>query len=316
MLKGKSIMTFRNAVERILIIALLGTAVPVMAEGPAGKITAVDGTVTIARHGRDVLPARTGDDVFLGDIVTTGKDGRVKILFESDVFVVIGEDSSLEVSEHVIRRDDSVRTVVLRLLTGTVRAILERLYLENDQVRIVSRNAIAGAKGTDFVVVSPAEDLTDVYVLKGTVEVRNADLSVAGTEDVPEGYFTRVVGSDPPLKPGEFSDAVRQRMTDSLWLVDRAKAAVHARGETINAGRGKAIRALERKVMDEAGLRRGDSPQVDIAGRDYIVPGSLSVPPSVPSDLGSGKISPGSPPSARSGARSSPPAKPRAEELF
>lgn len=305
-----------NSPRKIVAIATVLLAVassPLFAGAPVGTVTAVSGTITVARAGEPAAwSPHVGDGVLLKDTLTTGSDSAIKILFEGSVLIIIGEDSEVEVSEILYAPKEGRRIAVFRLITGRVRSLLESLYLENDEVRIVSANSIAGVKGTDFVVEA-RETLTDIYVLEGVVEVRNADRSVVGIQLVKAGFFSRVLGANPPQSPRGFSDKVREKLSDSLWLADSAKVGTEVKSakELAIGTRGKRSgpRAEKRISSGEQISPKGKHPQQAVAEQGFIVPHSLSIPPSIPAAPRPAAAKPGRP---------APPSRDpsRAPELF
>jgi hypothetical protein len=307
-------MNARRTIACSIILCLSCSAA--FAAEPVGTITALKGTVTLARPGEAVpWSPHVGDGIFLKDSITTGPDSSAKILFDGNVIIVIAERSSVEVSTLLYAPKEGTRNVVFRLGAGTLRALVEAMTVKRDEVSVISTNAIAGVRGTDFVVDAAQKDTTEVFVLEGNVEVRNADPAVKGIQLVAAGLMCSVVDAMPPQPPRAFSDEMRKRLSDSLWLADAVKPLPPAPADTgllrepkgVTSGEAEtARRAVTEQLTGETG-----SPQIQKVGEDFIVPGKLSIPPSVPQGV---PVPAGA--QRPAGPSQRPPDRSRAPELF
>ncbi len=65
-----------------------------------GGLRNVEGSGHITREGRDVI-AKNGGHIFAGDILKTGSDGSLGIIFNDNTRISLGPDSAFTVSQYV-----------------------------------------------------------------------------------------------------------------------------------------------------------------------------------------------------------------------
>ncbi len=171
-----------RALSRVpLVMAAVGTvlaASPALAQtGPAGIVTAVHGTATIARAANSQTgPLRFKDDVFLHDRVTTGDRSLARILLGGRAVVTARERSTLTITAvpGAATLDLKSGRLLLAVAKGAMRP--------GESIDIKTRNAIIGIRGTvvvaDFVPGKAHDgsgDATVFTILRGAVEVTQID---------------------------------------------------------------------------------------------------------------------------------------------
>jgi hypothetical protein len=144
---------------------------------PAGIVTAVHGTATIARASSNQNnPLRFKDDVFLFDRVTTGERSLARILLGGRAVVTARERSILTITAvpGTATLDLESGRLLLAVAKGTMRP--------GESIDIKTRNAIIGIRGTvvvaDFVPGQSrdgSDDATVFTILRGAVEVSQID---------------------------------------------------------------------------------------------------------------------------------------------
>ena len=167
---------FRRSRHLAAVLVLLQAALLLFAAGAqaqdAGVIATLDGTAEIGRDGT-WSPAIIGTPVRVGDMIRTGKPGRVRITFRDDSVVNVGDDSQLTINEQIYNPSAGEVRSVLDLLNGKVRAIVSEHYKEPRAVyEIRTTTAVSGVRGTDFVMVHDAGlQTTTVVGVSGLVDV-------------------------------------------------------------------------------------------------------------------------------------------------
>jgi hypothetical protein len=119
---------------------------------PVGAIRTVTGDVKIKSKDAKERTPKIGDNVFVGDLVKTGKDGKIKILFTNDNILVLGYETSITIDELASNPETKDSQSIFTLLTGKVRAIVKKLLTPNSQFKIKTANSDIGVLGTIFVV--------------------------------------------------------------------------------------------------------------------------------------------------------------------
>jgi hypothetical protein len=191
-----------SALLLILTVAPVG-ATP-LPEG-IGVITAVQGQVTMA-HARaeSAVPAKIDDDVLFKDIIETQKESRTKALFDDETLLTVGEHSRVEISEHIYDPSQNRRSMVVKLVRGTLRALISKVFDgSGSKFEIHTPTAVAAARGTYFVVWVQG-DLSGVVNIgsSGRVDFTSAGQSVSLA---PGQFSVAPVGATPTL-PAVFAN--------------------------------------------------------------------------------------------------------------
>jgi hypothetical protein len=153
-------------------------AAPVLAQpAPAGVVTAVHGTATVARAAnRQTAPLRFRDDVYLHDRVATGARSLARILLGGKAVVTAREHSILTITAvpGAATLDLEHGRLLLAVSKGAMRPA--------ESIDIKTRNAIIGIRGTVVVAeFAPGKardgsgDATVFTIIRGTVEVTQID---------------------------------------------------------------------------------------------------------------------------------------------
>jgi hypothetical protein len=120
-------------------------------------------------------PLRTGERVQIGDRILTGADGRVRLRFSELSEIFVSPNSGVVVDEALLekRNGPPKRTIILDLRQGRLRSRVQGRYNDGESRFLVkTRSAVAGVRGTDFVVSfhpGPQEWKTEVHTISGEV---------------------------------------------------------------------------------------------------------------------------------------------------
>lgn len=181
-----------RALSRVPLLMAALTSVlavsPALAQtAPAGIVTAVHGTATIARAANNQTgPLRFKDDVFLYDRVTTGERSLARILLGGKAVVTTRERSILTITAvpGAATLDLENGRLLLAVAKGAMRP--------GESIDIKTRNAIIGIRGTvvvaDFVPGEARDgsgDATVFTILRGAVEVTQIDPLAAHSVGTP-----------------------------------------------------------------------------------------------------------------------------------
>ena len=119
---------------------------------PAGLVKRSQGSVTLA-HAGQVLPARPGMVVAVGDTLRTGPDGAVGITLADDTLLTAGPDSELVISAFAFDATGHDGHLLASLWRGTlsvVTGLIGKKAPEN--VKVQTRTVVLGVRGTEFIV--------------------------------------------------------------------------------------------------------------------------------------------------------------------
>lgn len=143
-------MSVRKFAAAFAAFAILLTASPVFAE--IGRVRSIVGDVQILR-GERTIAARSGYRLEQGDVVVTGRNGRVGLLFLDNTRAALGPRSRVSLDEFRYdrsRQSGSFVTSIYRGSLGVVSGIIARSGRDNMRVR--TPTSVLGVRGTRFVV--------------------------------------------------------------------------------------------------------------------------------------------------------------------
>jgi len=212
----------------------LSVALPAVSnatETEIGTVASIDGTAEIGRDG-EWAAAVVGDPVHAEDILRTGKPGHMRIVFDDDSVLTLGDSSELTVSDHVFAPDQGETRSLVDLLSGTVNAVVSEYYKNpNAAYEVKTKTATAGVRGTEFVVsYEPAEKLTEVFVVDGRVEVTSQVEDVQNTVFLTANEVTYVRQGELPSPPNRYEEGVlRQRLDNIDFIGERGFEGLAAR---------------------------------------------------------------------------------------
>lgn len=177
----------------ILFLASSGYSIAA-ADKEVGNIKNLKGTANILRESQKI-DVRKNEPVFMIDTVKTFDKSRAKILFIDDSLLMIGENSSILVSENFKDTDRKSGNPVFTLIDGVLNIIVGKKGLE-----IHTPTAATGARGTSYLLWVD-KNKTGMAVTEGRVEIRNLKDTAGDKVLVPAGKTTYVSEGNPPTSP-------------------------------------------------------------------------------------------------------------------
>lgn len=220
----------------VLIAALLSltTALPAVSEADdneIGTIASIEGAAEIGRDG-NWTAAAIGTAVHANDLLRTGTPGHMRVVFDDDSVLTLGDASELKVSDHVFAPEEGKARSLVDLLSGTVNAVVSEYYQSpNSEYEVKTKTATAGVRGTEFVVsYEPGEELTEVFVVDGRVEVTSLIDDVQNTVFLNANEVTYVRQGELPSPPNRYEEGVlRQRLDNIDFIGERGFEGLAAR---------------------------------------------------------------------------------------
>jgi hypothetical protein len=139
----------------------------------AGAITLFRGNVSITSKKGVSVKAKVGQKITPTDVITTGEDGRIKIVMSDKSIIQVGPSTMVGLQRYTLEKAKDDTQVLIELIYGTVRATIEKKYdWDKSKFQIRSPAAVVGVRGTDFMVSHDAkEKLTKVITFEGIVAV-------------------------------------------------------------------------------------------------------------------------------------------------
>jgi len=202
---------------------VLGVVFPLLctqglAAQEVGQVVAAEGTAEILR-GTAVTPAQAGIAVAKGDELRTGRPGRLRVMFQDQSVVTLGDDSRLTVDEQVFDPERSQAQSTVSLVKGKVSSIVSAYYnWSGSKYEVKTPTAVAGVRGTELVVIYDDDlDSTEVLGFSGQIRVHSLVDPDAPWVLVTAGQVSTVARNRPPTKPQQMNE---QRFRQELEGLD------------------------------------------------------------------------------------------------
>ena len=146
-------MSLRLRSVFLLTLALLGLPALSPAAGPmAGSVKSVTGQVAVQR-GADTIPCREGMHLLEGDVLHTGPDGEVGIIFSDGTRVSIGPKTDWGIERFLFDPADGQFSLIMRLARGVLAYVSGRIAQFSPQsVKVETPVGAIGLRGTEFAV--------------------------------------------------------------------------------------------------------------------------------------------------------------------
>lgn len=200
--------------RKLLIVLSLTLATPAFALEEIATVADLVGAVSIERNGK---PYRTliGFPLYQGDIVRTGKDGKMRLLMKDNSVLSIGPSSQLKLAE--MKLDQSSRLFSLNVIAGRFKMDVAKWFRGVTTGRIETPSAVAGVRGT---VVWGDVDLDAVCALEGTVTLESKNGGKARELKAVEKGDERKVDCGAGMKEGK-TDPLQPKTEDLLKFLDQ-----------------------------------------------------------------------------------------------
>lgn len=122
------------------------------ADNTVAAITSIDGTVHLNRSSGENRIA-IGFRLMPGDILETGSDGSLGLVFDDDTRLSMGPDSRLEIENFIFEPGKSEFSFIVRLFKGTavyVSGLIAKMSTK--ATKFITPTASIGIRGTRFAV--------------------------------------------------------------------------------------------------------------------------------------------------------------------
>ncbi|WP_254514871.1 FecR domain-containing protein [Novosphingobium sp. G106] len=143
----------RSLVKIAALAVMIASAAPALAE--IGRVKSNVGAASVNRSGRTVAVA-PGVQLEPGDILVTGRDGRLGVTFVDGTRFAVGPNSRVTLTEFQFdrtRQSGSFVTSVDRGSLGVVSGSIAKS--RRDAMRVRTPTSMLGVRGTRFVVDVP-----------------------------------------------------------------------------------------------------------------------------------------------------------------
>ena len=226
---------------RSLLLAFVTMVVAAASTGWAqqeiGTIAAVDGRAEIGRSG-NWSDAATGAPIYLGDVLRTGKPGRMRVVFQDDSVLTVSEESEVKVDEQTFNPAKGQSTSLMGLLRGKVNAVVSEYYHNSGNTyEIKTPNATAGVRGTEFTIAySPDDDQTEVIGVSGHITVHSAVDPTGPGVLITANETTSIVKNRKPTAPRRLDEQLFQQDLEGFDFVGGGRAESLVINNALRAG--------------------------------------------------------------------------------
>jgi hypothetical protein len=170
--------------EAFLLAALIATVPSLAHADGAGSALGVKQQAAAALSG-ETRTLRVGSDIFIGDLVQTGPQGQVQILFADNTELVLGPSAALMIEDYLIRNDGSAGKLAVDILGGAFR------FATGDSAKnrytINTPTGTIGVRGTEFDGwINPVDGIGYVIRHGGTVILCDDNKDCDALDDVCE----------------------------------------------------------------------------------------------------------------------------------
>jgi hypothetical protein len=223
---------------KLFLFSVLFLPTILIAANQAGTISKIRGQVEILLEGKgqdvkykgkyySLQKAKLGDKVQLGQLVRTGKRSFARIIFENgDQFLVSPG------SEYVLTVPKSKKNSysLINLTRGKLRAIISRDGPRN-KMRVKTRNAAMGVRGTDFFVNAKGFNRSEVSIIRGKVTLKVDTKTAKKVINIDTAPNKKIVAKEIILETGYSANLVTAPDLREFLKKDKTKMKVTAKKE-------------------------------------------------------------------------------------
>lgn len=211
---------------------------------------------------------RVKDSVFFRERVETREASRAKILFIDDTILSVGSNTRVIIDEHVFDPERNLRQATVSMGVGTLRVLVGKTFGGGSKFEVHTPTAVAGVRGSYFIVSVPSPDVTEIIVLEGVVAVRNILGAVTGEVAVTPNLRTRVELNAPPLPPTPVPGAVRETALAATVTVEPPPREAPPQGQDAVAATAKVVLPISEAKAEVTKVTRSEEIQAGIRPPD------------------------------------------------
>lgn len=212
-------------VRQLIGATCVGLLASIAGAQEVGTVASLNGSAQLGKEG-EWRPVAISSPVYTGDTIRTGQPGRLRIVFQDDSVLNVGDGSEIVVDEQVFDPAGGSYQSAFRLLRGKLRALVSQYYESpNAGYEIETPTAVAGVRGTEFVLAfDEMKRQTQVVGVDGRVAV-NALRGRPGEEVlVTAGELTTVATGAAPTLPRRINENLFRQYIEGLEFIGQGRA--------------------------------------------------------------------------------------------
>jgi hypothetical protein len=148
--EGSMKLAFRLMLSAAVFLCL--TMVDAAAEEFAGLVKSVEGQAFLLR-GSETEAVVPGMEIKMGDILKTGDEGAVGLIFSDDTVIAMGPRTELAVEDYLFEPVEGKLSFIAKILRGTISYLSGQIAkLSPESVKLVTPAATIGVRGTHVLI--------------------------------------------------------------------------------------------------------------------------------------------------------------------
>lgn len=175
-------------------------------EQAVATVIALRGTVTVLQTDGKSRKLAIKDTIFETDTISTGKGGRVQVLFRDSTIISLGRNSAIKIAEYAWKPKEETGTMKTKIEEGTFRIMggaITKFAPQNFSTETPS--ATIGIRGSMYAGTVTPTSLSVLFQGGKGIDITNPAGTVAITKP---GFGTHVLHpGQPPLPPIKFTGA-------------------------------------------------------------------------------------------------------------
>ena len=124
-------------------------------QGPIGKVLGVQGVATIQHNAVTIVqaslagsaPPKAGDSVYTGDVIQTGADGKIEIVFSDGTAFNVARNARIELNEFVYDANSKSNSTKMSLTKGTLTFVAGQIA-KSGSMQVHTPVGTMGIRGT------------------------------------------------------------------------------------------------------------------------------------------------------------------------
>ncbi len=170
---SKEMFKLNRMMMIILLFAVLSMPATAGAWEVIGKITRLKGRVTINRDGAKIgISATNGMDLRQNDIIKTRSKSYLRFELNDGSIMTLGQKAELTLDTFTYNPEKKKRVAFFKVAVGKLRVFANRMLKYRDnRFQIKTPTAVAGVRGTVFMVWVESPTITRIACFDSAVEV-------------------------------------------------------------------------------------------------------------------------------------------------
>jgi hypothetical protein len=157
----------RNLFEQKLFLKKQG----VVRSADVGIATGAEGNILQFHDGEvNSSNVKLASPVFMNDRIKTKSDSEATFTFDDKSTLTLGEKTNVSIKKHIYDPDKDLRQTVVHVALGTVRFVVTKGKAKGSSFKVVTPTAVAGVRGTEFVVTVDKLGKTSFIGISGSIE--------------------------------------------------------------------------------------------------------------------------------------------------